>query len=119
MFTAIMQDNQRAQIFGMRTMGAGGSVVTYDGTAFTESLTRITVSLMNRGTIIGGTGFPPSPYIENVGVRPDVVHDYMTRANLVGAGQPFVQAFTAAMVEYVNTGKIGAAPSVTQTSQNK
>jgi hypothetical protein len=42
--------------------------------------------------------FPPAPYIENIGVRPDVVVDYMTRANLMGAGAPFVQAFTQAAV---------------------
>ena len=112
MFPAVIQDNQRAPIFGMRTMGAGGSVVTFTGPWYTESIVRVTVSLMNRGTLVDGPspGVPPSPYIENVGVRPDVVSDYMTRANLVGAGQPFVQAFTAAIVEHVQTGGISAAP---------
>jgi hypothetical protein len=106
MFAAIIQDNERAPLFGTRTMGAGGSVVAYDGTAYTESITRVTVSQMNRGRLISDTEFPPSPYIENIGVRPEIVRDYMTRDNLVTLGQPFVQAFTAAMVGYVQTGNV-------------
>lgn len=98
-FAAIMQDNHRGPLLGMRTMGAGGSVSQFDCTVFTESACAITVSLMNRGVVISGTDYPPSPYIENVGVRPDIVVDYMTRANLISAGAPFVQAFTDAAVK--------------------
>ena len=50
MLPAIIQSNKRGPIFGLRTMGAGGSVVGYSGPAFTESFFRITVSLMNRCT---------------------------------------------------------------------
>ena len=99
MFAAIIQDNHRGPLLGMRTMGAGGSMVQYDCTTFTESLCTITESLMNRGTLISGTEYPPSPYIENIGVRPDIAVDYMTRANLMSAGVPFVQAFTEAAVK--------------------
>ena len=95
---AILQDNHRGSLFGMRTNGAGGSVVSFNCTAFTESKCTITVSLVNRGTLVTGTEFPPSPYIENVGVRPDIVADYMTRANLVSGGAPFVHAFTQTAV---------------------
>lgn len=98
MFPAIIQDNRRGPIVGMRTMGAGGSVVSYDGTAFTESICRITVSLMNRGVVINTPEYPPAPYIENIGVRPDIILDYMKRENLMTGGQPFVQAFTQAIV---------------------
>jgi hypothetical protein len=98
MFPAIIQDNGRGPIFGMRTMGAGGSVVGFNGTAFTESFFRITVSLMNRGRVISTPDFPPAPYIENIGVRPDIVADYMTRENLMTGGAPFVQAFTNAIL---------------------
>jgi C-terminal processing protease CtpA/Prc len=94
MLAAIIQDNHRGPLFGMRTMGAGGSVNAFDCTVFTESACLITLSLMNRGTTVSNTEFPPSPYIENVGVRPDIVVDYMTKANLLSAGAPFVQAFT-------------------------
>ena len=99
-FAAVLQDNHRGPLLGMRTMGAGGSVFSgFDCTTFTEGFCAITVSLMNRGVVISGTEYPPSPYIENVGVRPDIVVDYMTRANLMSAGAPFVQAFTDAAVK--------------------
>jgi hypothetical protein len=101
MFPALIQDNQRAPIFGMRTMGAGGSVVGYNATAYTESFFRITVSLMNRGHLVQAPGFPPAPYIENIGVRPDIVQDFMTSANLLSAGAPYRTAFTNAIVSLV------------------
>ena len=47
--------------------------------------------------------FPPSPYIENIGVRPDIMFDYMTRENLITGGAPFVQAFTDAAVKLAQT----------------
>jgi hypothetical protein len=103
MFPAIIQDNNRGPLFGMRTMGAGGSVVAFNATAYTESIFRITVSLMNLGRLIQTGEFPLAPYIENIGVRPDIPFDYMTRANLMTAGAPFVQAFTQAIVTHAST----------------
>lgn len=105
MLPAILQSNQRGPIFGWRTMGAGGSVVSFSGPPYTESIFRVTVSLMNRGHVVQTPDFPPAPYIENIGVRPDIAVDYMTRANLVGAGAPFVQAFTQAVVNLVTASK--------------
>ncbi len=102
MLPAIFQGNHRGPLFGWRTMGAGGSVVGYSGPAYTESFFRITVSLMNRLQIVTTPDFPPAPYIENIGVRPDISFDYMTRANLVSAGAPFVQAFTQALDNLVH-----------------
>jgi C-terminal processing protease CtpA/Prc len=98
---AILQSNHRGPLFGWRTMGAGGSVVGFTGPAFTESIFRVTVSLMNRGHVVSTPDFPPAPYIENIGVRPDIAVDYMTRANLMSAGAPFVQAFIAAIEQLV------------------
>ncbi len=46
--------------------------------------------------------YPTTPYLENVGVRPDVEVDYMTKENLVNKGKPFVDAFTAKIVELIN-----------------
>jgi hypothetical protein len=106
MFPAIIQDNGRGPIFGMRTMGAGGSVVGFNATAYTESFFRVTVSLMNRGRLIQTDDFPPAPYIENIGVRPDKVVDYMTRENLMNSGAQYIQAFTAAIVKLVQTGSL-------------
>ena len=99
-FPAIMQDNRRGPIVGMRTMGAGGSVVSFPCTAYTESICRITVSLMHRASAISTPEYPAAPYVENIGVRPDIVIDYMTRNNLMMGGAPFVQAFTQVVVKH-------------------
>jgi len=102
MLPAIFQTNHRGPILGWRTMGAGGSVVAFNGPAFTESIFRITVSLMNRGEVITTPDFPPAPYVENIGVRPDIPVDYMTRANLMSGGTAFVQSFIAAVENLVH-----------------
>lgn len=104
MFAAVIQDNGRAPLFGMRTMGAGGSVRSFLAAAYTESTISITLSLMNRGRVITTPDYPPTSFIENVGVRPDIVQDYMTRQNLTTAGAPFVQAFTAAILALIQGG---------------
>ncbi|MGB2714090.1 MAG: S41 family peptidase [Vicinamibacterales bacterium] len=103
MLPAILQSNNRGPVFGWRTMGAGGSVVGFTGPAFTESFFRITVSLMNRGHVVNTPDFPPAPYIENIGVRPDIPVDYMTRQNLMTGGAPFVQAIIQAVENLVLT----------------
>jgi len=102
MLPAILQTNDRGPILGWRTMGAGGSVVGFSGPAFTESFFRVTVSLMNRGEIIHTPDFPPAPYIENIGVRPDIAVDYMTRDNLMTNGAPFVQRVIQALESLVH-----------------
>ena len=48
---------------------------------------------------------PTAPYIENIGVRPDIQVDYMTRDNLTQNGKPFVDAFVAAMVAQLEKSK--------------
>lgn len=100
-FAATLQDNGRALLVGMRTMGAGGNVVDRNGTWYAEASTRVTRSLMSRRYDVSTPEFPPTPYIENVGVRPDVELDYMTRDNLLQNGRPFVEAFTAIAVDHI------------------
>ena len=56
---------------------------------------------MNRQEVVNTPDFPPAPYVENIGVRPDIPVDYMTRANLMNAGAPFVQAFIQAIENLV------------------
>jgi peptidase S41-like protein/PDZ domain-containing protein len=103
MLAAILQDNHRATLLGMRTNGAGGNNIAFDCTTFTEAVCSITEGLMNRGVMISTPEFPPTPYIENIGVQPDIVVDYMTRENLMTGGVPFVQAFTEAAVKLAQT----------------
>jgi len=100
-FPATIQDNQRGPIFGMRTMGAGGSVVTLGAGSYSEGSAGMTQALMNRKYPIVTAEYPAAPYVENIGVRPDIEADYMTRENLLNGGRAFVQAFTAAMVDHI------------------
>jgi hypothetical protein len=61
----------------------------------------MTIGLQVRKAPIATSDYPTTPYIENVGVRPDVVSDYMTRDNLLQNGAPFVNGFLQSMAAYV------------------
>jgi len=100
-FPATIQDNQRGPLFGMRTMGAGGNVIGTTIGTYSEGTTTLTESLMNRKNPIVTTDYPTASYVENIGVRPEIVNDYMTKDNLLTGGKPFVDAFTAAMVDWI------------------
>lgn len=102
-FAATFQDNRRGLLFGMRTMGAGGNVAAYTAGPYSEGLTTITESLMVRSASIRTDDFLETSYVENVGVRPDIVQDYMTKDNLMRNGAPFVEAFSNAIVNHVRT----------------
>lgn len=105
MFASVIQDNQRGIIYGMRTMGAGGSVSQFEGTTFSESFVTVTQSLMNRMNPIVTSDFPAAPYVENIGVRPDIEADYMTKDNLLNRGRTFADALFAAAANYIRNGK--------------
>jgi hypothetical protein len=104
---AMIQDNGRGLLVGWRTNGMGGSnslnIQRFQVGDYSEGDTGITLSLMVRKAPVITPDFPPTQYIENVGVRPDVAIDYMTRDNLVNAGRAFVQAFTDVIVKQINS----------------
>jgi hypothetical protein len=50
--------------------------------------------------LIHPSDFPPAPCVENIGVRPDIVLDDMTRRNVMDGGVQFGQAFTQAIVNH-------------------
>lgn len=100
-FPAMMQDNQRGPIVGMRTAGAGGSISTWPAGSYSEALTSNTNSLVVRRRPIAAPGLPMAALIENIGVLPDIELDYMTRDNLLQNGRPFVDAFTRIMVDHI------------------
>lgn len=102
-FPAMMQDNRRGTIVGMRTSGGGGSVSAWP-LFYSEATVRNTNSLVLRKEPVATPDLPAAPYVENIGVRPDIELDYMTRDNLLTRGQPFVEAFTR-----IITGRIRAA----------
>ena len=94
----------RAKLVGYRTSGAGGSVIDIAGGPLAESETTMTNSLIMRAKEYQYEGFPKSPYIENVGVRPDIDLDYQTKDNLINRGKTFVDSFTKIMVDNIKSG---------------
>jgi hypothetical protein len=103
-FAATLQDAERATMFGTQTDGGGGNVVSFNATAFSEGNTRVTESLEIRNHLISTTDLPSAPYVENIGVQPDLYSDYQTRANLLTGGQPFVEGFTIAIAKLIELG---------------
>ncbi len=106
-FPAIFQDNKRGLIFGMRTMGAGGTLFSIDFTAtnYTQGFVTLTLALMNRQYSVVTDDYPKAAYVENIGVRPDIIEDYMTRQNLLNSGRPFVDTFSKAIVAHIRKSK--------------
>ena len=100
-FAATIQDNKRGPLFGWRTMGAGGNVTSWLAGSYSEGTTFITESLMSRGQDVLTRDFPLTRYVENVGVRPDIESDYMTRENLERSGGAFVDAFIFAVYNHI------------------
>jgi hypothetical protein len=104
-FAAVMQDEGRAQIYGMRTDGAGGSVNQVNVGVYMEAGLSYAQSILTRKHDVDSGGeFPTAPYIENIGVRPNITDDYMTFDNLVNQGSPFVGRFTRAMLAMLSQG---------------
>ena len=55
-----------------------------------EGVLRVTQTLMSRIAPVVTEDLPAAPYVENIGVRPDIELDYMTEENLLQQGRPFV-----------------------------
>ena len=105
-FSGFMQDAGRATVFGTRTDGGGGNPGNFtNATTYSEGFTRVTRTFVTRGKAYQTPGFPTTTYIENVGVYPDVVADYMTTDNLFNRGKTFVAAFSTAIANLIATGK--------------
>ena len=100
-FAATIQDNARGPLVGWRTMGAGGNVEYWEAGTYSLGIASVTESLMNRKNPIVTSDYPTAPYVENIGVRPDITVDYMTLDNLNRNGKPFVDAFVAAILAQI------------------
>lgn len=100
-FAMFLQDTKRATLFGTRTSGGGGNVQEFNAGAYSEGLNRITLSLITRTAPVQTPGFPPLLSYDGVGLYPDIVQDYMTAANLMTGGQPFVAAASAAIAHLI------------------
>lgn len=101
----MLQGAGRGVLLGMRTNGAGGNNVSFDAGAYSEGATGMTIAMQTRKAPVKTPEYPESIYIENAGVRPDIELDYMTRENLLQRGKPFVEAFTAVIVEEIRKAK--------------
>ena len=101
-FPAMMQDNSRGPIVGMRTGGWGGSISGWPAGYYSEASATNTNSLVVRRLPVSVPGMPVRPYIESLGVVPDVQIDAMTRENLMNRYRPFVDAFTQAMLNEIS-----------------
>jgi hypothetical protein len=97
----MMRSNNRGLLYGMRTDGAGGNNTSYDAGPFSEGVTGMTIGIQTRPSAIATPGYPTTIYIENTGVWPQVVSDYMTRDNLLQNGAPFINGFLKTMAAYV------------------
>lgn len=103
-FGATLQDAHRATVYGVRTSGGGGDVLDYNGTSYSEGSARVTLSLAVRAQTITTPGLPAAPFIENIGVIPDVTADYQTLDNLLNFGQTFVHGFSKTILNLITAG---------------
>ena len=72
---------------------------------YSESFATNTNSLVVRKNPIVTPDLPTAPYVENIGARPDIPLDYMTRDNLLRGGRAFVDQFTAILVDQIQRAK--------------
>ncbi len=91
-FPALFQDARRGQIVGVRTGGLGGNVNDYTVTGIADANLRVTRSLFVREEAVPSEA-GPTRFFENVGVKPNVELDIMTRENLLNGGRPFVEGW--------------------------
>ncbi len=100
-FPAMMQDNRRGLVVGMRTSGGCGSASTWPAGFFSEATASNTNTLVVRKQPVVTDEYPAAPYVENIGTRPDIKLDYMTKDNLVNNGRTFVNRFTSILLDEI------------------
>jgi hypothetical protein len=93
---ALLKDNGKATLFGYRTRGYAGNGIVAPSLGFGELTLYTKNTMMSRSQTATNPGYPATNYVENTGVHPDVVADYMTAENLRAQGRPFVQAMVQA-----------------------
>jgi len=98
---ALLQDNNRAKLFGKRTTGAGGAVLSGNVGIYSEGRTSYTWTLTNRTRTIKTADHPEAPYIENIGVQPDIEFEMNTRENLLAKGKLYTDGFLKAAKELI------------------
>lgn len=87
---SMIQDANRGLLYGMRTNGAGGNNTSFDAGPYSEGITGMTLALQVRSSYVSAPDYPVTTLIENIGVRPDLEANYMTKENLLQSGLPFL-----------------------------
>ncbi len=106
-FTAQFQDNKRGKVYGWRTNGAGGAVVSETVGFYSEGGTAsVTVSQMWRPEPVATPEYPLSNLVENLGVRPDIPADYMLVENFRQSGKPFRDGFLDAIATLIENSRV-------------
>jgi len=98
---AMFQENKRGVLYGYRTNGAGGNNIGIENGPYTEGTIGMTICLQVAKTPVLRDGYPYTGVVENTGIHPDVVEDYMTVENLTTNGATYVQKFLWAMAAYI------------------
>jgi C-terminal processing protease CtpA/Prc len=104
-FASVMQDNGRALLVGTRTAGAGATVTSSLAGYYGDGAMSVSRGLVVRSKQVSVSGFPATSLIENVGVRPDVELDFMTRENLAARGKPFLDKLLEIAADHINKNK--------------
>ncbi|HBY61046.1 MAG TPA: hypothetical protein DEH78_14580 [Solibacterales bacterium] len=104
-FPSIIQDNRRGPIVGMRTAGMGGLSEGWSAGFYSEATAGNTLTLVTRPRYISTADYPSAPYLENIGVRPDIDVNYMTRENLLNSGRPFVERISGIIVDHIRNSR--------------
>ena len=106
MFAAKLQDLGRVTVYGVRTDGGGGSnfQFNYASGPYGEGVVGLTQSIIVRNHSVSTPELPAAPYIENIGIVPDFVADFKTKANLLTGGQPFVSGFSQVIGNLITAG---------------
>ncbi len=110
-FPALMQDNERATILGVRTSGAGGAVKPYDlPNQFGISSLAATWTIAERRTVDPKSPNAGKP-IENLGVTPDIPYD-ITEKDMKTGFSEYRDAILKALSNLLGP---AAAPAAVQT----
>ena len=86
----MIRDAHRAVLYGVRTDGAGGNNTSFDTGSYSEGVVGMTLALQVGKDKHCNGDYPYTDLIENTGVWPDLTDDYMTKANLLQNGAPFL-----------------------------
>jgi hypothetical protein len=93
-------------LVGARSSGGGGSVSGYASGFYSESYGTNTNTLVVRKKAITTPEYPAAPYVENIGARPDVPLEFMTRENLINGGKGYVEQFTQVLVDEIRASSL-------------